>query len=428
MLKPTPKTVVLGIDGLSQSLARTLSEKGVFQNLSHLVKSDKCLAITSELPDVSPVNWASFFTAKGPEEHGIYGFTTINPYSYQLSLTDYTHVRAGAIWDKMGQQGKTSKIINLPCTYPAPAIRGMLISGFIAPDLENAVYPKAVLPMLKSIDYRLEADTIKGLTKPQVLLYELMQTISSRIRAFDLFWPDLAWDFFTIVFTELDRMSHFLQDAILDENHGLHSLCMDVLKTLDKAAGHVLSRYDELEDPKELFIVADHGFNSLECEVDINCLLRAEGFLSLIKQPENELDLTCVDLSSRCFALDPGRIYIHTRRRFSRGNVSNIEYSSLREKVRNSLLSLEYKGRKVMRAVYPGEEIYPSGKGMPPDLLCVPNKGFDLKAKFDRSLIFGHFGRTGTHNCDDVFFYHSRGDKPRGIRDILCSKFDNSLK
>ncbi|MFN2268577.1 MAG: alkaline phosphatase family protein, partial [Desulfonatronovibrio sp.] len=415
------KTVVIGIDGLSLSLARSLSDKGIFKNISHLVNTPECIAITSELPDVSPVNWASFFTAKGPEEHGIYGFTTIDPCSYQLSLIDYTHVRSQAIWDKIAPKGKTSKIINLPCTYPAPAIRGMLISGFIAPDLENAVYPKAVLPMLKNMDYRLEADTIKGLTQPEVLLQDLKQTLSSRIRAFDLFWPDLAWDFFTIVFTELDRMSHFLQDAILDEKHHLHSLCMEVLKALDQAVGHVLMRYYELEEPKELLIVADHGFTTLECEVDINCLLRAEGLLSLIKSPENELDLTCIDISSRSFALDPGRIYIHTRKRFSRGNVSNIEYASLREKIRNTLLSLEHHGRKVMSAVYPGEEIYPSGKGMPPDLLCVPNKGFDLKAKFDRNRVFGHFGRTGTHSCDDVFFYHSCGNKPDRIRDILAA-------
>lgn len=421
MLISSQKTVVIGIDGLSHSLAESLSDKGVFKSISQLVSSPNCIAITSELPDVSPVNWASFFTAKGPEEHGIYGFTTIDPSSYQLSLTDYTHVKARPIWDKMGQKGKTSKVINLPCTYPAPDIRGMLISGFIAPDLENAVYPKAVLPMLKRIGYRLEADTIQGLTNPEFLLQDLMQTISSRLRAFDLFWPDLAWDFFTIVFTELDRMSHFLQDAILDEKHHLHSLCMEVLKALDEAVGHVLNSYSELEDPRELLVVADHGFTSLECEVDINCLLRAEGFLSLIKKPENELDLTCLDISSRAFALDPGRIYIHTRKRFARGNVSNIEYSSLREKIRNTLLSLEYKGRKIMRAVYPGEEIYPSGKGMPPDLLCVPNSGFDLKAKFDRSRVFGHFGRTGTHNCNDVFFYSSQGSRPDKIRDILAT-------
>lgn len=421
MLISSKKTVVIGIDGLSLSLARSLSDKGVFKNISHIVNTPECIAITSELPDVSPVNWASFFTAKGPEEHGIYGFTTIDPRTYQLSLTDYTHVRSQAVWDKMGQKGKTSKIINLPCTYPAPDIRGMLISGFIAPELENAVYPKAVLPMLKKIGYRLEADTIQGLTNPDFLLQDLMQTLSSRIRAFDLFWPDLAWDFFTIVFTELDRMSHFLQDAILDEKHNLHPLCIDVLKALDQAVGHVLTRYYELEDPKELMIVADHGFTTLECEVDINCLLRAEGFLSVIKKPENELDLSCLDISSRSFALDPGRIYIHTRERFSRGNVSNIEYASLREKIRNTMLSLEYKGRKVMRAVYPGEEIYPSGKGMPPDLLCVPDKGFDLKAKFDRNQIFGHFGRTGTHSCDDVFFYSDQGVRPDKVRNILAA-------
>ena len=411
--------LVLGIDGLSLSLARNLSAKGVFQNLAEVINSTYTTAISSELPDVSPVNWASFFTGKGPEQHGVYGFTRIDPGSYQLHLTDYSHVQAEAVWDRLGRNGMISKIINLPCTYPAPKLRGMLISGFVAHDLDRAVFPKAVLPMLRRIGYRLEADTIKGLSRPDILLEDLRQTISSRKRAFDLFWPDLAWDFFVIVFTELDRMSHFLQEAILDDRHVLHQSCMEVLKDLDLAAGHVLERFYELPGPRRVLVVADHGFTGLECEVDLNTFLRIEGFLTINRRPENELDLSCIDMSSRAFALDPGRIYLHDQKRFARGKVGFSEYGSTRERIRTSLHELKYNGRKVIAEVYFGEDIYPSGVDLPPDLLCVPNKGFDLKAKFDRTDIFGHFGRTGTHCPDDVFFYDSEGTRPERVRDIL---------
>lgn len=38
----------------------------------------------------------------------------------------------------------------------------------------------------------------------------------------------------------------------------------------DELIGHVLARYDELPGPKRLVVMADHGFTTLEKEVDLN--------------------------------------------------------------------------------------------------------------------------------------------------------------
>lgn len=413
------KTVIMGLDGLSLGLANTLCRKGVWKNMKDLLDSGRCTGISSELPEVSPVNWASFFTARGPEEHGVYGFTRIDPQSYQLGLTDLDCVRAQTVWDRLGRAGQTCRIINLPCTYPAPELKGMLVSGFVAPSLEKAVYPGALYPILSEKGYKLEADTTLGLDRPEKLIEELHLTINSRLMALDLFWPDQAWDLFIIVFTELDRLGHFLLDALEDEKHILHSDCMGLLKSLDRAAGEVLSRFDDLPGPKRLMCVADHGFARLVTEVDINALLMAEGFLSLSRPSGNELDIACMHADSRAFALDPGRIYIHDRDRFARGRVDQVERSEVTRKVRESLQELKYQDQKVMDHVYTADEIYPGGVGMPPDILCVPKTGFDLKAKFDRREVFGRFGRTGTHCRDDVFFYDSDGYSPGRVRDVL---------
>ena len=40
----------------------------------------------------------------------------------------------------------------------------------------------------------------------------------------------------------------------------------------------------------------------------------------------------------------------------------------------------------------------------------MPERGFDLKARFDRAEVFGHFGRSGMHTPDDVFFADTRDD------------------
>ncbi len=419
-LFPKGRTVIIGMDGLSRSLALDLCSRGLWPHLEQLVHSSGCISIVSELPEISPVNWTSFFTARGPEEHGVYGFTSVNPGNYQLDLIDFSHVKAGVFWDEPGFAGKTCRIINLPCTYPAPALKGVLISGFVAPSLERAVYPGALYPILHEMGYRLEADTRLGLDSPRDLLEDLKVTISSRLKALDLLWPDLAWDMFIVVFTELDRLSHFLFEALEDQKNPLHEPSMELLQSLDAAAGEVLCRFEDLPGPKRLMLVSDHGFVPLRTEVDVNVLLRVEGFLRLDRKPENELDLSCMHESSLAFALDPGRIYIHDRERFARGRVDRVEKGAVLQKIRRSMLDLEHQGQKVMHRVYTAEEIYPDGIGLPPDLLCVPEPGFDLKAKFDRREIFGYFGRTGTHSPEDVIFYDSLGSRPGRVRDIMA--------
>ncbi len=414
------KTLIIGLDGLSRSLALELSSRGIWPNMSELVNSAHCTSLLSELPEVSPVNWTSLFTASGPESHGVYGFTRIDPASYRLELTDLTCVREETIWDRMGASGRTCKIINLPGTYPAPRLKGMLVSGFVAPSLEKAVYPGALYPILRGMNYKLEANTHLGLSRPDHLLEELEATIDSRLKALNLFWPDLSWDLFIIVFTEIDRIGHFLFDALMDDAHALHARCMEVLSKLDRAAGEILNRFAELSQPKRLLLVADHGFTSLKTEVDINAALMAGGFLQLNRPPQHEIDATCVHKSSLAFALDPGRIYIHDQNKFARGRVHHLELAGTIREIRQFLLELRCSGEKVINRIYTKDEIYPEGTALPPDLLCIPNPGFDLKAKFDRRDVFGHFGRTGMHSPEDVFFYDSLGTRPERVRDVLA--------
>jgi predicted AlkP superfamily phosphohydrolase/phosphomutase len=93
---------------------------------------------------------------------------------------------------------------------------------------------------------------------------------------------------------------------------------------------------------------------------------------------------------------------LHRRGRFARGQVAEAEAPGLLAQLRELLLGLTWQGRRVMKQVLDGRALY--GCDDAPDLICVPERGFDLKARFDRTEIFGHFGRFGMHTPDDVFY------------------------
>ncbi|MFP4517294.1 MAG: alkaline phosphatase family protein [Desulfovibrionales bacterium] len=412
------KMVVLGLDGLPFSLARTLSDQSITPHLAGLTNQSSCRPIRAEIPELSPVNWTSFYTGTNPGVHGVFGFTEIDPRTYRLGMVDFAAVRTPTVFDRLKDNGKSSRVINLPNTYPARDIGGWLISGFTALEFARAVHPPYLLGPLQAAGYRLEADTLRGRQDHDLLLAELDSVLGGRQKALDLFWPDLNWDLFVFVLTETDRLFHFLYPAVTDSNHPLHGSCLAFLRRWDALIGDVLERYRALPEPKRLMVLADHGFTELKTEVDLNVWLRREGYLATRGRPEDEWDATVIAPGTRAFALDPGRIYLHDRNRFSRGLVAAQDAERLREKIREQLLALTWNGEPVMEAVYRREELY-SGPclGQAPDLVCLARPGMDLKAKFDRTELFGWFGRSGTHTADDVFFYDSQGSRLDRIRE-----------
>ena len=411
------RLVVLGLDGLPLSLARSLAQTGKLPHLASLALSPKARQMRAELPELSPVNWASFVTGKNPGGHGIFGFSTIDGASYGLSLTDSSALKATTIFERFGQSGRTSKVINLPGAYPARPMPGMLVAGFVAPELTRAVHPPFLASILAGEGYVLEADTVRADKDPDYLLSQVRATLRSRERALELFWPDLSWDLFMLVLTETDRIFHFFYPAVEDPSHALHGAFLEFLTQWDRLIGRVLERYDALPGSKRLMVLADHGFTRCRAEIDLNVWLMGQGLLKLKDRGENEYDTRALlPHESAAFALDPGRIYINVKERFARGVFHQYVAQKLRAELREALLGLRHEGEPVMAAVHEPSAIYSGPFAfMAPDLICEPNPGFSLTGKFNRITQSGLYGRHGVHTAGDAFFYDSHGAAPRTV-------------
>ncbi len=403
---------VLGLDGLSLDIANFLAPH--CPNLATI--TTQAGTLRSELPELSPVNWTSFFTGKGPEKHGIYGFTSINPQTYQLFINNFTQVACPTLFDSLGQRAKISKSINLPTTFPARSLRGMMISGFVATDIHQAVYPRFLASALG--DYLLEADTLRGASDSDYLLQELRKTLASRSHALDLLWPDLEWDLFIFVLTETDRLFHFFLPAVLDAHHPLHHDLLAFLRDWDTLIGQFFSRYKALPEPKRLLVLADHGFCNLKIEVDINVWLKQHAHLILHASPASEWDASHIAPQTTAFALDPGRIYLHCKETFPKAQYQRLELAPLLPKLIEELMLLRWQGQPVFKKIFLKEELYgTTPTGLAPDLICEANAGFELKAKFNRQEVFGHFGRFGTHTANGALFFDSQGEQAHLLRD-----------
>lgn len=414
-----PRLVFLGLDGLSWSLAQNLANQGLLPNLATIINSPGCYPIHAELPELSPVNWTSLFTASSPGEHGVYGFTRIDPHNYTLEFTDFTHVSGTTIFERLAQKNLFSKVLNMPNLGPVRPMPAIAVAGFPAQDLPGNTYPPVLASILSEHNYTIEADTLRGADDPLFLLQDLHRSLRCRQKLLDLFWSDLAWDMFMLVLTETDRLGHFLQPALLEDDHPWRSTCLEFMSAWDKIIGNVLERYTNLPDPKRLIMMADHGFTSLEQEVDLNVWLVQNNLLRLSRTPKNEWDTQCIGPQSLAFALDPGRIYLHTQERFAQGRLGRAEARRLADDLAQALANLTWKGKKIIAHVHHGQDLYHGPlAAQAPDLVLEPQPGFDLKGKMGRQDMFDHFGRQGMHTATDVFYYDSAQAKAQTPTDV----------
>jgi predicted AlkP superfamily phosphohydrolase/phosphomutase len=411
-----PRLVVLGLDGLPFSLARSLCESGKLPNLSSLALSPKALPLNAELPELSPVNWASLVTGLNPGGHGVFGFSRPDPATYAQHLTDSSALAVPTILERFKEKNLFAKVINLPGAYPAKPMSGMLVAGFVAPDLAKAVYPPMLGAILAGQGYQLEADTTRQASDPDYLLSQVRATLRSRAKALELMWPDLAWDLFMLVLTETDRLFHFFYPAVANPEHALHGAFLEFLVEWDRLIGQVLERYQALPEPKRLMVVADHGFGPCETEFDLNVWLMGQGLLKLSTQGADEYDSRSITYPTAAFALDPGRIYINTKERFARGVFHEHVAVGLRREIKEGLMSVTWQGRPVMARVCEPQEIYCGPHlAKAPDLICQGAPGIGLTGKFNRGDMFGLHGRFGCHTADDAFFYDSLGSRPTSV-------------
>ena len=397
------RVCVVGLDGVPIELLRRLADDGVMPNVAARIAAGHLRPMRASLPEISAVSWSSFMTGTHPGEHGIFGFTNVNPGTYDLTFPSFTDVEVPTLWDRLGKRGLTSVVLNQPATYPARSIPGVLVSGFVAVDLTRSVKPLSWLGSLRRLDYRIDIDIPRSRADHDWLMQDLHYTLQSRGAALARLWDEVDWDFMQVVVTGTDRLYHYLWDAVVDPDHPRHEATLEYHRAVDRFVGQVWERFaTAADDPEQHFwMLSDHGFCAIEQEVQLNAWLRETGYFAA---DADAGDLRGIDPDSRAFALDPGRIYIHRRGRFARGRVEEAEVPELKAEIANALRALRYDGQPVVRDVFDAADIYNGPRvHVGPDLVVLSHPGFDLKASPTASGVFTRTDLVGMHTWDDAF-------------------------
>ncbi|MCD6479896.1 alkaline phosphatase family protein [Candidatus Bathyarchaeota archaeon] len=391
---------IIGLDGVPYGLVEDLAHRGVMPNFRELLDEGVLKPMRSSIPAVSAVSWSSMMTGANPGVHGVYGYTEFLPGTYVVAYHSSRWLKAPPFWRR--DPSKRYIIINLPATYPAGEVNGVLISGFVAPDLERAVYPRQLLEELRELNYKVDVDYVRASSSPLLLFKELAETLKTRVEVCRRLVERLKWDILVFVITGTDRLEHFLWDAYMDEGHEWHGEFLEYFRHVDEAIGEVVNL---LGEDDALMIISDHGMEHLEVNVNLNRLLEDWGYLKLEREPKRSYN--AIRRGTKAFALDPSRVYLNRVGRYPRGSVEKSDEERLLEELTELFRGLTWRGRRVIRRVYRREELYHGDAvDKAPDLVLVPEEGFNLRAGLFREEVFEREeGLSGKHTEWDALLY-----------------------
>jgi uncharacterized sulfatase len=396
-----PRVAFFGIDGVPYSLIA--DNPDTFPNLTALAREGSSGAIDSIVPPESSACWPALTTGVNPGQTGVYGFQDRENGSYDTYVPMGQDVRATRIWDRVADDGRDATVMNVPVTFPPQRNVQRMVSGFLSPSVEKASYPDELRNDLESSNYRIDVNAKLGHDEDKSeFMEDAHETLDARYEAFRRYVEKDDWDLFFGVFMTTDRVNHFLFKDYERDGENKEAF----LEFYEKVDSYLGRLREALPDDVTMVVASDHGFTSLDYEVHFNAWLQEEGWLSYRNEDHDSLD----DISeeTRAYSLIPGRFYINLEGREPRGVVPQEEYESTRAELKSTLESLEGPdGNPVADRVVTREEAFRGDHDdIAPDLVVVPNHGFDLKAGFKGDEdVFGVGPRNGMHSFDNASLF-----------------------
>ncbi|HRA67817.1 MAG TPA: alkaline phosphatase family protein, partial [Caldilinea sp.] len=278
------KVMLVGLDGLTLQRLLPLAAAGKLPAFSHLLRIGAHGILTSVTNMTTGPTWASFSTGCNPERHGIYHDFHHRCNGYQLEPTTGRHLQVAPLWEIASDTGKSVVVLNVPMSYPAQPVNGVMLAGIDAPS-EHAPgfeHPHGVYRALKGagIDYIIDCGLASYMQTNQLDAgwAAVKQETEARTRAAEHLLKKIEWDLLVSVYSLPDVWQHYYWSA--PPGSPSEQRIEDAYRLIDQ---HVARLLKLLPDDGTIVICSDHGFGPLHGTRDaINRWLAKQGLLYFV--------------------------------------------------------------------------------------------------------------------------------------------------
>jgi len=258
------RTLLVGVDAGDFRTIEPMLDAGELPNIQGLIEGGFRGSLTSSIPPWTPTAWTSLTTGKNPGKHGIFDFKKPGT----DNLVDSADVQTNTLWDYLSDAGEPSVIVNVPVTHPAAEIDGVLVPGYLGPEVDEAVaYPDGILEEVQEEigEYRIyKSDDVSDGSE---LCEEYLRLMQMRADAMSYLCSAYEWSFAMVQFQRTDTVFHELPE----ERH-----IRSVYRKLDACVGQLLSDIDA----DNVLVASDHGMGETgDWDFRINSWLLRHGYL-----------------------------------------------------------------------------------------------------------------------------------------------------
>lgn len=269
------KTLVIGLDGATFDVLTPLMEQGLMPNLAALMQAGSSGRLASTIPPFTPTAWSSFITGRNPGEHGVWSFRLARDrFNYDIHGSGFINARrlGTTLWEILGAGGKRVAVVNVPMTYPARAIDGLMVTGMLTPlGADHFTHPPELATELDQ-NYVIDVDFVRGekgfrardLPAKKEMITKISDMTRLRAQACMRMLKEGPWDFFMVVFTGTDRVMHFFWDDLMmllegdpGANASIQNRIRAYFQELDEAIGQLVK---QAGPSATVMVVSDHGF------------------------------------------------------------------------------------------------------------------------------------------------------------------------
>jgi predicted AlkP superfamily phosphohydrolase/phosphomutase len=280
---------LIGLDGANLDLVERFQAEGRMPGISQIFADGSFGPLRSVFPYNSAAAWTSLVTGVNPGRHGIYDFVLPAEGQYRLRVATRRDRRMPALWNHASDSGARVAVVNIPMTFPAEPVNGVMVSGMDAPRLdERAVHPAGHLEELRRTApaYRIMSNAARMASRGDFggAARQLIDTMEARAAYVRDLVAGRDFDLVVVNLEATDGAHHFFWQHH-DPEHPRHdgstsSLWRDVIGQAYEASDRHLRSILESYAPDTVFVVSDHGGGpSTDWVLFLNDWLIEEGFL-----------------------------------------------------------------------------------------------------------------------------------------------------
>jgi predicted AlkP superfamily phosphohydrolase/phosphomutase len=397
--------LVIGLDGATLDLLEPWAAAGILPTFARLLRTGTHGRLRS-VPntDTAPA-WATFATGLNPANHGLFHEFGWSADWRTLRPMRGADRRGQTFWRIASDAGRRVVVVNVPFTYPAEPVNGVLLAGIDAPGVDAPGFchpPDFVAALRRDVgDYRIESQ-IQAAVKEGRLADGLADACAVAERQTETMIYALSqgeWDLAVIVYSIPDVIQHFFWQQMATgegpQRHAIRDGYIFIEQQIERVA--------HTGDQTTVLVMSDHGFGPI-CATPEHLAhwLTKHGFLryldparrpwrqrlvsniydwlryrlsenqkaalrrglpALRNRVESDARFAGIDWSATTAYVGPSpyEVWINCQGRAPQGSVApGADYEHVREDLIAALMDWHdpVTGRQRVRAVYRREEVY----------------------------------------------------------------------